>query len=144
MTIPEAQPHLAALAALLRAGAALAGVTGYVIDITDDPPAAPYWVLYPGPGVVNASKVCGDLTDLDLRWQITTVGRDADEALGVQDAVRLTILGQRLTVAGRSCGRIVQVPGQDIPVRADYASRTAQGRPLFYGVVLYATDSRPA
>lgn len=66
----------------------------------------PYVVLYPlgahfdGPIGDNADD------DADLRYQVTCVGETREQAEGVTDVVIAALVGQTLTVAGRSVSRI--------------------------------------
>lgn len=82
--------------------------TGYTVGVNQAPPdtAAPYLVLYPLP----SPDPDGSLTDPDADWflqyQVTSVAVGPEQAQGMSDLVRATVVASPLVVAGRSVWRI--------------------------------------
>lgn len=81
-------PVTEALAALL------ATVTGRTGDVgrAPDPPALPYWILYPIPGGGPVGPPAIPDADVALPYQITSVGGRADQAQWLADQARSALL----------------------------------------------------
>lgn len=65
----------------------------------------PYAVVYPLDHLYDGSLGCPD-TDSDLSWQVTCVGSTREQCDWVRAEVAAALIGQTLTVAGRSVPRI--------------------------------------
>lgn len=65
----------------------------------------PYAVVYPLDQIYDGSLGCPD-TDADLSWQVTCVGSTREQCDWVRGKVAAALIGQTLTVAGRSIPRI--------------------------------------
>lgn len=133
MTAPaEARTHVAAVLAVLVG----AGLTTY---LGESPSAAPekYLVLYPDPGTPEGSL--GDRhRDLLLEFQVTAVGRTAEQASWMADKARAALLGTVPTVAGRAVQPLWQV-GFPPPVQRD----DDVSPPTFYQPISYQLRSGP-
>lgn len=138
MTAPSSRLHADALYALLDADPVL---TTYDHEVPDNP-VTPYAVLYVRPGVAGSPNAALGSPDLTMPFQVTAVGTDRNEALGAIDRARAAYLEKTPVVAGRSCEPIWEEASLD--VRRDETTRTADGRPLFYGAVLFGLLSHPA
>lgn len=106
----------------------------------------PYAVVYANaptrqrPGDPSLGSLGEPFRDLEIRFQVTCVGRVDGEARLVSEKVTAALLGRVLTVAGWVCQPIWQVsdppPIQRDDDRPDY--------PLFYLPVSYELRSNPA
>ncbi|TYB69739.1 DUF3168 domain-containing protein [Nonomuraea sp. PA05] len=80
--------------------------------------ARPYAVMYPDIGMEStADRALSDDVPNDLRFQITSVGDSAEQALLVADKANRALLTSLLTVPGRRVRPIRQEAAQ--PVRRD-------------------------
>lgn len=77
-----------------------------------DPP--PYLVVYPNAGDVNLARLCGDRSDLLLRFEVEAVGEGSEQALWALDEARVALVGHRLTVVGAVVAPIDQIDGSDL------------------------------
>jgi hypothetical protein len=115
VTVPEASPVAAALAALLTAGLASTAVTVYVGQRGS---ATRCVVLHVGPGDVASLSLADERSGLDVEFQVTAVGSGPDQAAWVADKARAVLLAPgAVTVSGRSTSRIYQeqAPPEPIP-----------------------------
>lgn len=111
MTIPDTV--IATLAANLP-GAALwdgnspVNETDLLVFDGAVPPTPPlrYAVIYIDPGTLHALAVCGESDDVTVRWQITSVAPDAQQARWIAESSRDGIVDRRPTVDGWGCGLI--------------------------------------
>lgn len=81
----------------------------------------PYDVVYPAPGTPDGN-LAEPLEYLDYKAQITCWGATETQAEQEADRVRAAVVGQLLTVAGRSSYRIQQPPGSRHVRRDDSVS----------------------
>lgn len=144
MTIPVAPstPHTAAVVAAIAAipmlvgrstkpsGAGWQGNPGTSTYVR-------YAVVFPSQGTPDGN-VSEPLEYLDYTAQINVFGATETQAEDAADDVRAALIGQRLTVAGRSTYR-VQTPGGP-PVIKD----ESVAPPVFMAVVEIAFRSQPA
>lgn len=97
----------------------------------------PYVVLYPSSGVTD-----GNLADpheyLDYTFQLTCVANTQEGAEAVADIAKTTLVGVRLTVAGRSCYPVYLL-ADPVAQRDDAVSP-----PLHYLTPQFRVRSQPA
>lgn len=110
--IARSAPHTTAVLAKLAAAALL-------VDNSQKPDGGgwagepgnsafrPYAILWPNPGNPDGS-VSEPYEYLDYAWQLTCVGCTAGQVEVFADEVRLALVGERLTIPGRSTYRIQQ------------------------------------
>lgn len=125
MTVPDAVVALIAAAV----------PTGVVVydGIVPTTPAERYVVAYVDPGTLTALSVASVSDDLMVRWQTTTVAPDAAAARWLAARVRDSIVDQKPTVDGWSCGQVSHTYSQT-PQRDE----AVMERPVVYLVDLYA------
>lgn len=135
------RPHTDALEAALAGAGVLVGRGGRPDGggwqaEPGDSPFRGYAVLYPGAGIPD-----GDLVDpreyLDYRCQVTCVAGTSEGAEAVADKVK-TLVGQRLTVAGRSAYPV------DLTLDRPAARDDSVAPPVHYLVLELAYRTGPA
>ena len=111
MTLADPTTHTSALVALLQSAGVVVGDANY-------PTVKHGWQGTPGRSTFVGFAVVYDLdetfdgslgcpdSDADLRWQVTCIGSTRAECSTVRHAVNVALVGQPLTVAGRSVLRI--------------------------------------
>lgn len=138
MTAPSADPEAQAFLAL----ADTASVPVYD-GKAPDTATGQYGVFYPTPGTVSSETLCLDPTSLTIQVQVTACGPTERDATAAASAIRTAVAGQILTVAGRTCGPIRQVP-LNTPVRRDDTAKDTTDLPVYYQVVQFEWYSIPA
>jgi hypothetical protein len=99
--------------------------------------APPYVVLYPDVGMESvADRALSDDVPNDLRFQITSVGESAEQAMWIADKANMVLLATVPTVAGRRVRPIRQEAAQ--PVRRDDESTA-----LWFATAQYLARSEP-
>lgn len=107
--MPDVLPHHDAILAKLQA---VTTMTTYDAEVPSSPPADPdgrvhpYVVLHVTPGEPTIDSLAFTQNRLDLPFQVTCVGGDQNRCLFAVDKVRAALLGQVLTVTGRSLSPI--------------------------------------
>lgn len=82
-----------------------------------------YAIVYPLSQEFDGSLGCPD-TDADIAWQVTCVGATRRQADAVAHAVNTALVGNTLTVAGRSVPRMIRDGGSG--ARRDDSVQPAQ------------------
>lgn len=140
MTLADPRTHDDALVAALVAADLVVGDGG---DPTDPfgwqgaPGSSqfqPYVIVYPLTQTFDGGLGCSD-SDSDLSWQVTCVGATREQCDWIRHEVNTALIGQALTVSGRSVAR----------VRADGGAGTRRDDttqpPLFIATPRYAALS---
>ncbi|MFI7448077.1 hypothetical protein ACIBQX_11315 [Nonomuraea sp. NPDC049714] len=96
-----------------------------------------YAVVYPSPGIPDGNAA-EPLEYLDYAAQINVFGATETQVEGATDDVRAALIGQRLTVSGRSTYRVQAAPGQAPIIRDDTVPT-----PVYMAVVEIAFRSQP-
>lgn len=131
----EARPLVLALVAMLDA--ALPNTIGIYWGGAPANASAPYAVLYPDVGMESiADRALSDDVPNDLRFQITSVGASAEQAVLVADKAKTALITAVPTVSGRRVRPIRQESAQ--PVRRDDVSTT-----LWLATAQYLVRSDP-
>lgn len=131
----EARPLVLALVAMLDT--ALPNTIGIYWGGAPANAAAPYAVLYPDVGMESATdRALSDDVPNDLRFQITSVGASAEQAVLVADKCSTALLTSAPSVAGRRVRPIRQEAAQ--PVRRD-----DQSTALWFATAQYLVRSDP-
>ena len=97
-----------------------------------------YAVVYPSPGFPDGN-ISEPYEYLNYQAQINIFGASPTQAGDGADDVRAALIGQRLTVAGRSTYRVQAPPGQRPMIRDDSVST-----PVYMAVVEIEFISQPA
>jgi hypothetical protein len=90
--------HVDAIVALLAAS----NLAAYVGEAPDDL-STPYVVLYPTPGFPVAESLKAPNSDIVVDFQLTCVGKTAEQALWLHDQARAAVDHVTPTVSGRTC-----------------------------------------
>jgi hypothetical protein len=121
--IPEAEPHVRAVLAKLKAGlpvtvAAALGIGPAV--------APPYVALYPDPGDIADAFLSGDRSQLVIHFTVNAVGVGPEQAIWAADKARVVMLDiTPVSVVGRRVHRMTQAPGSSPPVIRDESVQPA-------------------
>jgi hypothetical protein len=99
---PAAQPAAAAFLAILGTNANVTVVDGDVLNEQDPP----YTVVYFAGGHDGGDNLSRSSNEATIRAYVHSVGNTAAAARIVADQAAATLLDERLTVAGWSCGPI--------------------------------------
>ena len=109
MTLATLRTHteavLAALNTDILTGDGVAPSGGGWVDAPGRSEFTPYVVLHPTSGTFDGTLGAPD-DDADLAWQLTCVGETRKQAEWAADIALAAIIGQPLTVAGRSVLRV--------------------------------------
>ncbi|GAY07503.1 hypothetical protein [Pseudonocardia sp. N23] len=108
MTIPEAEPHVAAVLAMLQAGTPANLGVALGVGPSVNPP---YVALYPDPGDVEQARLSGDRSLITISFLLHCIGAGPEQALWALDKARAVMLGDPPTVAGRRTHRMTQTYG---------------------------------
>lgn len=108
MSTPEAEPHVRAVIAKLRAE--LPAGIGVALGVG---PARnpPYVAVYPDLGDIEQAFLVGDRSRLVIHFFLHAVGKGPEQALWAADKARLVLLGTPPAVAGRLTQRMTQTLG---------------------------------
>lgn len=108
MSIPEAEPHVSAVIANLRA--LLPAAIKVALGV--GPAAAPpYIAVYPDLGDVEQARLSGDRSCFYIRFFLHAVGAGPEQAIWALDKARVVMLGAPPAVAGRKTHRMTQTYG---------------------------------
>lgn len=135
MSIPEAEPHIAALKTVLEA--ALTFPVG--LAHKPDGAATPYVVLYPDPAAATSASLCDDRETLTLFTIVHGIGEGPEQAIWALDQTRTALLTQTPTVTGRAIRRMWQTTNPAPARRDDDVSP-----PLWITVAEFGMRSSPA
>ncbi len=134
MTVPVAAAHAAALVTVLQ-------TTGRPVGDGVAPAGSPpYSILWDLPGGALDGPVGDPNADLDMPFQVTCVGRVADEARRMADKVRLALLTSAVVVSGRAVMRVAPDGGLGSVERDDDTG----GPPLWYCAPRFRLLTTPA
>lgn len=104
--LPEAEPHVAAIKAALRAG--VPAVIGVAIGV-GAAKKPPYIAVHPDPGTLRSLALRGDRSQMRMRFLINHIGEGPEQALWVVDKVRAVMLDRTPpAVPGRVTQRLWQ------------------------------------
>lgn len=140
--MPDVRPHRDAILAKLRA---VASLTTYDAEVASSPPldpdgrVHPYAVLHMTAGDPTVDSLAFTQNLLELPYQVTCVGGDQDRCLWAVDKVRGALLGQVLTVPGRSLSPITSDGNSGSPLPDDDVTP-----PRHFLAVLFRLVSTPA
>lgn len=142
MTLANPTTHTTAFVAALDTAGVIVGDAGAPVKPTkfawQGTPGRstflPYAVVYELDQTFDGGLGCSD-SDSDFSWQVTCVGSTRAECSGVRHAVNTALIGQSLTVAGRSVLRVRSDGGSAI--RRDESVNP----PLFISTPRYAAWS---
>ncbi|MEU7814129.1 hypothetical protein [Pseudonocardia sp. NPDC049154] len=136
MSIPEAEPHVSAVIAKLKAG--VPTTLGVALGVG---PAAnpPYLAIYPDPGDVEDARLCGDRSKLTIHFMVHAVGAGPEQATWALDKARAVLLGDPPTVSGRRTHRMSQTLGA-VPVTRDETTQP----PLYIALAEFRLVSQAA
>lgn len=136
-TIPEAEPHIRAVQAVLEAALQLLPTPIHAKIGQRDDAETKVVVIHGSPGDLSGSL--GDrFSDIVIPIQLTAVGEGPEQVSAYADAARSALLGASLTVTGRKIWPAW--PGASQPVLRD---DTVQP-PLWIATAQYAIKSTPA
>lgn len=114
---------------------------GWQTTGTPDPATtqfAGYAVVYPGLTGPTDGPVSATSWDAVQGWQVTYVGKSADQADAIRDRGRLALLGRVLTVTGRATEPVDLSDSTNVSRDADVQP------PLFYAVDRYRARTTPS
>lgn len=113
--------------------------------VTDDDAdlTYPYLISWPAPGNRTLDRLAGTGHRFTTTQQITAVGRDVGEVIAALDRVAAAVVGVAPQIAGRRCGRIVDVSPGQVPEKSD-VTRTPEGQPVYRSFGLFQLMSTPA
>jgi len=120
------------------------GGAGFAIGDGEAPespsPDFPYAVVYRLPGSTDGPMNDQD-ADVELTYQVTSVGVRRDQAEWLQWKLRDRFLNTAFAVVGRSISEVrILVDG---PTERDDDARTGDGQSLFYSIDIFAFWSTP-
>lgn len=110
MTIPESEPHVAAVLAKLEAELPASMSVALGVGPAGD---RPYAVLY-ADGRAERGRLSGDRSVLSMLLTVKVVGSGPEQALWALDRVREVMLGDPPTVAERVIHRLTEESTQDL------------------------------
>lgn len=136
MSIPEAEPHVRAVVAKLKAE--VPASLGVALGVG---PAAnpPYLAVYPDPGDVEDAFLCGDRSKLTIHFMLHAVGAGPEQAAWALDKARAAMLGDPPTVSGRRIHRMSQTLGA-VPITRDESTQP----PLYIALAEFRLVSQAA
>lgn len=136
-TIPEAEPHIRAVQAVLEAALQLLPTPIHAKIGQRDDAETKVVVIHGSPGDLSGSL--GDrFSDIVIPIQLTAVGEGPEQVSAYADAARSALLGASLTVTGRKIWPAWPTASQQV-LRDD----TVQP-PLWIATAQYAIKSTPA
>lgn len=135
--LPEAEPHVLALLALLATG--LPPSITAAVGRAPLESAPPYVVLYPDAGDVVSARLAERHRRITVHVIVHAIGSGPEQAVWAGDKARAVLLGPAPAVAGRHTYPLVQTPGMPPLSRDDDVSP-----PLYMAVTEYEMRSDPA
>lgn len=115
MTVPEAEPHVAAVVAKLQTSVPASLGVALGVGPAKNPP---YLAIYPDPGDIEDARLSGDRSKLTIHFMIHAIGAGPQQAQWALDKARLALLGDPPLVAGRRTHRMTQTLGS-VPITRD-------------------------
>jgi hypothetical protein len=138
VAIPEAEPHVEAIVALLT-GPMAALPTPIPVYRGGRAGDAPCLVVWSSLGDIESSSLAHQRDYINLEFQLSAVGTGPEQATWIADKARAVLLPAALAVTGRQVWRIHPVQAPPDPIRDDDVQP-----PLWVMPVRYTVRSGPA